>query len=48
MTQSTGALSPFVYWGQTHSTISLKIDLKNVKVLISILHLNDYSYYKLT
>lgn len=32
MDQNTGALSPFVYWGQTSTSISLKIDLKNVKV----------------
>lgn len=25
-------LSPFVYWGQTDSTITLRVDLKNVKV----------------
>jgi hypothetical protein len=26
-------LSPFVYWAQTGSNISLKVDLKDVKVI---------------
>lgn len=29
MTQN---LSPFVYWAQTESTVTLKVDLKDVKV----------------
>lgn len=28
-------LSPFVYWAQTETHITLKIDLKDVKVLIN-------------
>lgn len=30
----TDTLSPFVYWAQTEGTISLKVDLKDVKVRI--------------
>ena len=30
----TGSLSPFVYWGQTSDSITLIIDLKNVKVCV--------------
>jgi len=26
------ALTPFVYWAQTESNVSLKVDLKDVKV----------------
>lgn len=29
-------LSPFVYWAQSESTIFLKIDLKDVKVILII------------
>jgi len=28
------ALSPFVYWAQTESNVSLKVDLKDVKVIL--------------
>ena len=27
-------LSPFVYWAQTESNVSLKVDLKDVKVIL--------------
>jgi len=30
--KSTGPLSPFVYWAQTDSVVTLKVDLKNVQV----------------
>lgn len=28
-------LSPFVYWGQTSDSVTLIVDLKNVKVILS-------------
>ena len=33
-------LSPFVYWGQNDSHIFLKIDLKEVEVMVNVLKFN--------
>lgn len=33
----TGSLSPFVYWAQTEENITLKVELKDVKVRVSLL-----------
>lgn len=36
MTEGAKFLSPFVYWAQTETQISLKIDLKDVKVSLKM------------
>lgn len=38
--KSQNQLSPFVYWAQTENQITLKVDLKDVKVNIYL-----YLYY---